>query len=389
MDSRVVGPVGAGIVTRVATGPSHVRETGMLVVMERIAAATIVTPSGLLGPGAVVVDAGRIVDIEPARGLDDSTPARILAPGFIDLQVNGVGPIDVASAKDGDWDELDARLLAQGVTTWCPTLVSAPLDRFAAPLERIATAAARSDDRVRPSIAGAHLEGPFLGGAPGAHPLKFLQPPDLAWLARLPDIVRVVTLAPEAERALEAIRLLSARGVLVSLGHSTATYEETLAAIDAGARLVTHCFNGMGALHHRTPGLIGAALTDDRLAVSLITDLIHVHPAAVSLVFRSKSARRVALVTDAVAWEGDGDAPRLADGTLMGSTLTADAAIRNVVEHCGVSLLDAVHAAATTPAELLGLSDRGRIEPGARADLVALNPDLTVHMTWVEGRPHG
>jgi N-acetylglucosamine-6-phosphate deacetylase len=216
-----------------------------------------------------------------------------------------------------------------------------------------------------------------------------LQPPDLAWLARLPDIVRVVTLAPEVERALEAIRLLSARGVLVALGHSTATYEETLAATDAGARLVTHCFNGMGALHHRTPGLIGAALTDDRLAVSLITDLIHVHPAAVSLVFRSKSARRVALVTDAVAWEGEGDAPRLADGTLMGSTLTADAAIRNVVEHCGVSLLDAVHAAATTPAELLGLSDRGRIEPGARADLVALNPDLTVQMTWVEGRPHG
>jgi N-acetylglucosamine-6-phosphate deacetylase len=353
--------------------------------LERIAAATIVTPTGLHGPGAVVVDAGRIVDIEAARG-SDPTPARILAPGFIDLQVNGIGAIDVAVAANADWDELDARLLAQGVTTWCPTLVSAPLDRFSAPLERIATAAARSDGTVRPAIAGAHLEGPFLGGAPGAHPLKYLRPPDLDWLAGLPDIVRVMTLAPEPPGALDAIRLLSTRGVLVSLGHSTATYEEALAAIDAGARLVTHCFNGMGALHHRKPGLVGAALTDDRVAASLITDLIHVHPAAVALVFRSKSAQRVALVTDAVAWDGGGDAPRLADGTLMGSTLTADAAIRNAVQRCGISLTDAVHAAATTPADLLGLADRGRIEPGARADLVALNPDLTVETTWVEGR---
>ncbi|MEY2404962.1 MAG: N-acetylgalactosamine-6-phosphate deacetylase [Acidimicrobiaceae bacterium] len=360
----------------------------MLVAVERIGAASIVMPDGLHGPGSVVVDDGRIISVEPSRA-SDTTPARILAPGFIDLQVNGVGPIDVAGAKGADWDELDARLLTQGVTTWCPTLVSAPLERFAAPLERIARAAARDGNAVRPQIAGAHLEGPFLGGAPGAHPLRFLRPPDLEWLRALPDIVRVVTLAPVAEGALDAIRLLASRGVLVSLGHSTATYGETLAAIDAGARLVTHCFNGMGPLHHREPGLIGAALTDDRLAVSLITDLVHVHPAAVALVFRAKSAQRVALVTDAVAWEGEGDAPRLPDGTLMGSTLTADAAIRNVVERCGISLVETVRAAATTPADLLGLADRGRIEPGARADLVALDPDLTVQTVWVEGREAG
>lgn len=354
--------------------------------MERIAAATIVTPTGLHGPGAVVVDDGRIVDIEPSRGLEP-TPSRILAPGFIDIQVNGVGAIDVANAEGPDWDDLDASLLAQGVTTWCPTLVSAPLERFAAPLERIASAAARTGSTVRPDIAGAHLEGPFLGGAPGAHPLKYLRAPDLDWLRGLPDIVRVVTIAPEVADAIEAIRLLAARGVLVSLGHSTATYEQALAAIDAGARLVTHCFNGMGPLHHREPGLIGAALTDDRLSVSLITDLIHVHPAGVALVFRAKGPARVALVTDAVAWGGEGDAPRLPDGTLMGSTLTADGAVRNAVQRCGVSLVNAVHAASTTPADLLGLVDRGRIEPGARADLVALHPDLTVQTVWVAGRP--
>lgn len=357
--------------------------------MQRVIAATIVTPAGLRGPGAVVVDdGGIIVDIEDARP-SDTVPTRILAPGFVDLQVNGVGTIDVFSARGEDWEALDASLLAQGVTTWCPTLVSAPLPRFEAPLERIAAAAARDGDAVRPTIAGAHLEGPFLGGAPGAHPREVLVPPDLEWLKTLPDIVRLVTLAPEVDRALDAIALLCERAVLVSLGHSTATYEQATAAIDAGARLVTHCFNGMGSLHHREPGLIGAALSDDRVAVSLITDLVHVHPAVVSLILRAKTAERVALVTDAVAWEGEGDAPRLPDGTLMGSTLTADGAVRNAVQRCRVPLADAVRAAATTPVRLLGLDDRGTIEVGRRADLVSLRADLTVESTWVAGRTRG
>jgi N-acetylglucosamine-6-phosphate deacetylase len=152
---------------------------------------------------------------------------------------------------------------------------------------------------------------------------------------------------------------------------------------------VTHCFNGMGPLHHREPGLLGAALTDDRITVSLIADLIHVHPAACALAFRAKGAERVALVTDAVQWEGGGDAPRLHDGTLMGSTLTMDGAIRNLTSRCGVALEDAITAASTTPARLLGLADRGRIAPGARADLVALDPDLHVVQTWVAGRIAG
>ena len=353
-----------------------------------ISAATIVTPSGIEGPGTVVIDDGVIVAIEPGEW-SSAIEAHVLVPGFIDVQVNGIGPVDVASAEGTDWDDLDARLLAQGVTTWCPTLVTAPLDRYASPLERIAAAAARDDGRVRPAIAGAHLEGPFLGGAPGAHPRELIRPPDLAWLETLPDIVRVVTLAPEARGAIDAITYLCARGVLVSLGHSTANYESALAAIDAGARLVTHCFNGMGPLHHRQPGLVGAALTDDRVAVSLIADLIHVHPAVVSLIFRTKTPQRVALVTDAVAWEGDGDAPRMPGGTLMGATVTADAAVRNAVQRAGVSIVDAVIAASTTPARLLGLRDRGRIEVGARADLVALTSDLTVEQTWVAGRTQG
>jgi N-acetylglucosamine-6-phosphate deacetylase len=205
----------------------------------------------------------------------------------------------------------------------------------------------------------------------------------------LPPIVTVVTLAPELARADEAIRLLADRGVLVSLGHSTATYEQATAAVDAGARLVTHLFNGMGPMHHREPGLPGAALGDDRLAPSLIADGVHVHVAALRAAARAKGPGGWVLVTDAVAWRGaprvamvDG-APRLADGTLAGSALTMDAAVRRMVLEAGIPLYDVISAATSTPARLVGADDRGRLAPGARADVVALTPELTVEEVWI------
>ena len=358
--------------------------------MTTLAGARVITPDRVLEPGVVEIDDGRIVAVAQTSG---PVPPRTLTPGFIDLQVNGVDDVDVAHAHDGDWSRLDALLLAQGVTTWVPTLVTAPLDAFAAPLARIAEAAARRG--ARPSIAGAHLEGPFLGEMHGAHPSHLVRPLDLDWLATLPATVAIVTLGPEQERAVDAIRLLLEHDVLVALGHSAATFDEAEAAADAGARLVTHCFNGMPSLHHRSPGLVGAALSDDRLAVSLIADLVHVHPSAIAVAFRAKGAARVALITDAVAWRAatvgeiavrfDGRAPRLDDGTLAGSALTMDEAVRNVVHHAHVGLPDAVRAASTTPADLLGLADRGRLEPGARADIVALDGALRVEAVWLEG----
>lgn len=335
--------------------------------------------------------------VEPlGRDVEDRTPDWTLVPGFVDLQVNGMDDIDVAAAAGGDWDRLDALLIAGGVTTWCPTVVTAPLDAYPQVWARIATAMARPA-AARPTIAGVHLEGPFLGGAPGAHPRRWLRDPDRAWLAALPPFVRIVTLAPERPGGLEAIAELAARGVLVSLGHSTATYAQASQAADAGARMVTHLFNGMGPLHHREPGLAGAALSDPRLAAGLIADLVHVHPAVVGAACRALGARAV-LVTDAVAWRAArvgrievsrdaSGAARLPDGTLAGSTLTMDQAVRNVVTHCGLSLDAAVQAASTTPARLLGLSDRGAIAPGQRADLVALGPDLAVEAVWIAGAP--
>lgn len=351
------------------------------------------TPAGVLSPGVVELDGDRIASVSGTTGV---APDHTLVPGMVDLQVNGLDDIDVAGATGADWDQLSELLLAQGVTAWCPTLVTAPLASYDRPLAHMAEAAAlAAGETDRPAILGAHLEGPFLGDKPGAHPVELIVEPDLDWLSQLPPVVRMVTMAAEVPHAVEAIELLAQRGVVVSLGHSAASYEQAVAAVDAGARLVTHGFNAMSGLDHRAPGMVGAALTDDRVAVSLIADLVHAHPAALTVAFRCKPPGRVVLVSDAVAWRGerigvigivhDGTACRLADGTLAGSALPLDLAVANVVRHCGVGLEEAVAAASTTPADLLAEQGRGRLAAGRRADVVALDADLRCARTWVGG----
>jgi N-acetylglucosamine-6-phosphate deacetylase len=359
-----------------------------------LSAAAVVTPGGVVPGGVVAVEGGLVVDVAVAKGpVEDG----VLVPGFVDLQVNGHEDVAVAEASGPDWARLDELLWAQGVTTWCPTLPSLAPGEYAPALERLGAAAARPP-AGRPAIAGVHLEGPFLSPAEaGAHPVGHLRPVDRGFLASLPDVVRLVTLAPELDGAVGAVGDLTARGVLVALGHTGASAEQADAAAAAGARLVTHLFNAMAPFHHRRPGIVGQALTDDRLSVSVIADLVHVHPAAVRLAFRAKGPSGVALVTDAVAWRSawlgrrmrrePGDAPRLPDGTLAGSALRMDEAVRNVVRAAGVALEDAVTAAASTPAALLGLADRGAIVPGRRADLVRLSADLRVRAVYVGGEP--
>lgn len=354
-------------------------------------ARQVLTVDGDLGPGEVRVEEGRIVSIGPTTGPVDDV---VLAPGFVDLQVNGVDDVDCSRADAAGFARLDGLMAASGVTAWLPTLVSQPLERYARPLAEIEAAWRRSG--ARPAVLGAHLEGPFLGGRPGAHRVEDVVAADLEWLSSLPSCVRLVTIAPEAVDALDAIGLLTARGVVCSLGHSAADVATTTAAVDAGATMVTHLFNGMGPLHHRAPGIAGVALADDRVTAGVIADLVHVDPALVRVAFRAKGASRIVLVSDAVAWRAghlrdrhiavvDG-APRLADGTIAGSVLTLDQAIRNVVDHAGVTLSDAVRAASTTPAALLGADDRGRIAVGARADFVVLGrDDLEVRRTIVGG----
>jgi N-acetylglucosamine-6-phosphate deacetylase len=330
----------------------------------RVQASLVVTADAVVERGEVEVEDGRVVSVRALPSSAVGVPARVVCPGFVDLQINGMEDIDCAAASGSDWDRLVALQQATGVTRWCPTLVTAPIGAFASRLDRVLDGMSR-----HPSIVGAHLEGPFLGGAPGAHPRDLLVPIDIEWLGALPPHVKVVTLAPELEHAAAAIRLLCEKGVLVSLGHSTASYDEAVAGADAGARLVTHLFNGMSPLHHRSPGLLGAALADDRLTPSMIADGVHVDPAALRLAARAKGPGRWVLVTDAVAWRSgrlaersvglvDG-APRLPDGTLAGSALTMDAAVRRMVHEAGIATADVLRAASTTPATLLGISPRG------------------------------
>jgi N-acetylglucosamine-6-phosphate deacetylase len=360
-----------------------------------VGAATVLTASGPLSPGEVVLDGGLIVEVRPGSG---AVPDRILAPGFVDLQMNGIGSVDVAEAAGDEWEVLDTALLAQGVTTWCPTLVSAPRAQMEASLERITGAAGRPPEG-RPAIVGAHLEGPFLAVA-GAHPPAHLEASvDRRWLESLLPQVAVVTLAPELPGALDAIETLDESGVLVALGHSGCSFETAVGAAGAGARLVTHLGNAMGPFSQRHPGLLGAALADDRLAVSVIADLVHIHPALVRIAFLAKGASGTVLVTDAVATgagtttaaevPADGSPPRMADGTLVGSVLWMDRAVAHTVTGAQIAVADAVAAASTTPARLLGMVDRGVIAPGRRADLVALGPSLAVETVWIAGRKVG
>jgi N-acetylglucosamine-6-phosphate deacetylase len=360
--------------------------------MSVVDAVSVLTPEGWTGPARLHVDDGLITAIEP---LERATSALRIVPGFVDLQVNGIDDVDVASASGADWARLDTLLLQQGVTTWCPTLVTMPLDRYERPLARIAEAMARPP-AGRPTIAGAHLEGPFLGRSPGAHPKDLIVPIDLDWLSALPEHVAVVTLAAEQPLAVDATLHLTLHGRLVSIGHTQCSEQEFDACVAAGARLTTHLYNGMSGVHHRSPGVAVFAMTNPDVSASLIADGVHVHPRALRLAAQALGADRMVLVTDAVAWRAgtvgnigmelrDG-APRLPDGTLAGSAVTMIQAIGHCIR-AGAWNEQVFRAASTNPARLLGLHDRGSIEVGKRADLVAVRSFDEIEQVWVAGEP--
>ncbi len=317
----------------------------------------------------------------------------VLAPGFVDLQVNGIGAVDLIDASPEGWAEVGRTLLRHGTTAYCPTFVTAPFDAYAPALRRAADAqraASDADDQAR--ILGVHLEGPFLGDRTGAHPSHLVRPVDVEWLrnllAEVPRIIRMVTLAPEADPDGLAVRLLHESLVTVALGHSSATLDEALAARDAGASVVTHLFNAMAPLHHREPGLVGAALADHDLTATVIADLVHVHPLVLELLLGSD----VAIVSDAVSTRSplvsrDG-AAWMPDGTLAGATTLLDGALVNLVRVARWPLEEALDAVSSRPASLVDADwNRGGFRPRMRADLVALDPDtLAVQRVWIGGR---
>jgi N-acetylglucosamine-6-phosphate deacetylase len=346
---------------------------------------------GRLVPGDVEIADGRVAGV----GLSSSNGRGIAAPGFVDVQVNGFGGVDFLETDGEGYRQAGEALLETGVTSFLPTLITAPETELLAALAEVPHAS------VGPRILGVHLEGPFLAARRlGTHRAHGRRDPDHALLERLlaAGPVRMMTLAPELPGALELIDDLVARGVTVSCGHSDATAEQATAAFDRGARMVTHLFNAMRPFNHREPGIVGAALVRDDVFVEIILDGIHLAAATAALVWRA-AAGRVALVTDAVAAaSGNGGAyslgsvellvqdgaVRAPEGMLAGSLLTMIDAVRNL-HALGVSLEDALSAASTVPARALGLPDVGRLDVGLPADVVVLDDGLEIESVFVGG----
>lgn len=347
-------------------------------------------------PGALELEGGRVVGFRAGPA-----PARLLLPGFVDLHVHGGGGADVMDGADG-LRAVAAFHLRHGTTTLCPTTVTRPLDELRAFVASVGALEQEAPGAAR--LAGVHLEGPFIAEARrGAQP-AFTRPIDPAALEALVGAgpVAAITLAPELPGALEAVRWLAARGVRVSLGHSDCTYDQARAAFAAGAGGVTHLFNAMSGLDHKRPGLAAAALEAPEAAeavLELILDGHHVHPALFRLALRAARGR-VALVTDAIraAGQPDGESELggqrvlvrngragLPDGTLAGSLLTLDRALRLAVD-LGLTVTEASRLLSLHPAQALRRPDLGHLAPGAHADVLALDPaTLTLERVWVAG----
>jgi N-acetylglucosamine-6-phosphate deacetylase len=378
-----------------------------------IRAHRILTGTTDLGAGWVRLDGPTVADLgpgDPPEVPDVVLPTGVLAPGLIDAQVNGAFGVDLAGADVRAWHKVVRSLPRTGVTAFVPTFTTDTVPRLAAALNRLR--------RLRPGLAGtahgarvlpAHLEGPFLSALRrGAHPAELLQDPtppaiDALVAAGTGGVLGCLTLAPERSGAVAAVEQLTGHGVRVAVGHSDADEACVHAAADAGATLVTHLYNAQRPLHHRDPGVVGAALVDDRLTCGLIVDGHHVEPAAVRIAFACKPGR-IMLVTDAVAALGmpegryvlggqevvlrEGEPPRRHDGTVAGAAGRLDDAIGRAVA-AGIPLQDAVEAATRVPATAVGRPDLGRLTPGAPADLVWLDAEgehpLRAQITWIAG----
>ncbi|MFI2203708.1 N-acetylglucosamine-6-phosphate deacetylase [Streptomyces sp. NPDC020192] len=353
--------------------------------------ARVVLPGGVVDDGRVSVEGTKITATaaESAQRLD--LTGHWLVPGFVDIHNHGGGGASFSGTLDDILKATRTHRL-HGTTTLVASTVTDEMDLL------VRQAGLLSELAEQGEIAGIHFEGPFISPCrKGAHSEELLRDPDPAEVRKLIDAARgratMVTLATELPGGIDSVRLLAEHGVIAAIGHTDATYEQTVEAIDAGATVATHLFNAMPPLGHRAPGPITALLEDERVTVELINDGTHLHPAALELAFHHAGADRVAFITDAMDAAGIGDGrymlgplevevsegvARLVEGgSIAGSTLTLDRAFKRAVTIDRLSVEDAVRALSVNPARLLGLSDRiGSLEPGKDADLVVLDADF-------------
>ncbi|RFU66973.1 N-acetylglucosamine-6-phosphate deacetylase [Peribacillus saganii] len=366
--------------------------------------------------GYLIIEEGRISNVGPleqAPNYFDGTFITLqegakIVPGFIDVHIHGAAGADTMDATTEALHTLASHLPLEGTTSFLATTITQGTTEIEAALENAAEYMKYHNEPGYAEVLGIHLEGPFINkNRKGAQPEAYILPPDIElfskWQQMAGDNIRLVTMAPEQQNGIELIRTLSESGVLASIGHSEATYEEVKAAVQAGATHVTHLFNGMLGLHHREPGTAGAALLFDELKAEIISDGIHVRPEMVELAVKAKGIDNIILITDAMRAKClqsgvydlggqqvsvSGDKALLQDCTLAGSILTMIDSVKNMLAFTGLSLMEIIQMASSNPAKQLGVFARkGSIAHGKDADLVILSPDLDVTMTYCRGKP--
>ncbi|MEV0316937.1 N-acetylglucosamine-6-phosphate deacetylase [Streptomyces sp. NPDC050658] len=359
-----------------------------------LAGAQVVLPTGTVTDGRVIVDGTRIAGSAPADAETVDLSGHWVVPGFVDIHNHGGGGASFTSGTVEDVLKGVQTHRLHGTTTVVASFVTGEMDFLTQRAGLLSELAEQGE------IAGIHFEGPFISPCrKGAHDETLLRDPDPADVRKLIDAARgqakMVTLATELPGGIDSVRLLAEHGVIAAIGHTDATYEQTVEAIDAGATVATHLYNAMPGLGHRAPGPIAALLEDERITVELINDGTHLHPAAFELAFHHAGAARVALITDAMDAAGFGDGTymlgplevevkdsvaRLVEGgSIAGSTLTLDRAFKRSVTVDGLSVEDTVRAISANPAKLLGMYDRvGSLEPGKDADLVVLDAEFSL-----------
>ncbi len=371
------------------------------------------TPFEEIRDAAILCRGGLIYAVGGASAFEGITdiprlplPGCCAIPGMVDTHIHGSGNVSLMNLNGIDeLQSMSAVLAEHGVTTFLPTLITAP-EAVLLPKIRLLAEACSRTDYPGAVPAGLHLEGPYLSyEARGTQP-QCVRDVDLGEVERILEAgagkIRIMTFAPERAGALDLVRRLKEAGVVPSMGHTTADASVVLAAVDAGATRCTHLFNGMPAIHHRNVSLAAVALTDDRLTVELTADGVHVHPRMIDLAFRAKSAAQVVAISDAVQGTGikegnyrlgderirieHGASRRLSDGRLAGSCISLDTALRNLHRFSALDSMEAVACCTINAAKSIGLRDRGAIEPGKRADIVVLDAEGTVTFTMIGGR---
>ncbi|MFH8490777.1 N-acetylglucosamine-6-phosphate deacetylase [Streptomyces longisporoflavus] len=358
-----------------------------------LAGAQVVLPTGTVPGGRVLVEGTRVTGSAPGDAeVIDLAPDHWVVPGFVDIHNHGGGGASFTSGTVDDVLKGIHTHRLHGTTTVVASTVTGEMDFLAQRAGLLSELAEQGD------LAGIHFEGPFISPCrKGAHSEALLREPDPADVRKLMDAARgqakMFTLATELAGGIDSVRLLAEHGVIAAIGHTDASYEQTVQAIDAGATVATHLYNAMPGIGHREPGPIAALLEDERITVELINDGTHLHPAAFELAFHHAGAARTALITDAMDAAGFGDGrymlgplevevkdsvARLVEGgSIAGSTLTLDRAFKRSVTVDGLSVDDVVRAISANPAKLLGMYDRvGSLEPGKDADLVVLDAEF-------------